>query len=200
MTFYFVGELARIILYYRKPEEDAVQDTNRIDGKPFKRVLLGAVVLSLLPSLAIGQTTGRITLTGKIDVFCGLRVEATDGAKNINMAADATRHLVATVEEICNVPYTVTMRTENGDTTGMLKSPTAEVYDEMPYDVLYGSSSSPAVITGKEAVVTLDGQPTIHNQQIGVKKNVEIKHQSYVGHTRDTEYTDTLTFTIAAKN
>ena len=160
---------------------------------------LGAVAASSLLSIdAYGRSSQSLVLTGNVDTSCTLVVTGS-GNNGFDIGVTETAKLVGTVEEICNDPngYTVTMTTTNGTTSGLLKSANAK--DEMIYDVKYGDSPTAVTITDKSAEVTTAVGPSVGSDGRGAVKNVKIAYRGSRYTLHATDYTDTLTFTIAAR-
>ena len=168
--------------------------------------LLGAVAAcSLLSIDAYGQSQGeligshqalQIRLRGEVPLVCRLVVH-TGRNSGIDISVTEAHRPVGSVEEICNDPngYTVTVTTANGTTSGLLKSAAAK--DEMAYQFKYGRSA--VTLTDKSAVVTNATEPSIKSNGRGDIKLIEMIFTGSSSNLHANDYTDTLTFTIAAK-
>ena len=141
---------------------------------------------------AHAANSGNLDLQGTVAAVCDILVTADPGASSLNLGAAATDLFVASVNETCNGPigYTVTVQSANSSSL----EPLGSSPDSVPFTFKYDGSA--ANLSGGGAVtITNANLPT---GAAGVDKSVEISYANPGFIAADT-YTDTLTFTIAAK-
>lgn len=138
-------------------------------------------------------TTGTVTITGMVPAICAVVVTPDAGATNIaDISAGDTNRLIATVTETCNDPdgYTMTVvGSHSTNHTGLFVDSVSGA--SQPFTITYNNVAVP---TG--GVVTSTSAPGI-----GVAKPVKITYGANSSLTPSVGYTysETLTFTIAAK-
>ena len=144
-------------------------------------------------NLAYSASSGTVTITGTVPSACDITVFTESGATIADLTTGATNLHVATVTENCNDPdgYTVTMvGTNSTDHTGLFIDSVSS--DTLAFTVTYDSVS-----------VASGGVVTDVNTTSGgdVSKDVDITYSadSSLTASASNTYSETLTFTIAAK-
>lgn len=162
--------------------------------KSKRLILAGVAAIFLLAGAAVGfaGTNATLSLQGHVLAKLDISVTAETVAASLNLEETKTNLLVATVKEKCNKQggYTVTVLSANA---GLLEGAVGGNTDTVAYTMTYAGVLFS--LTDGSVTVTPDGTKTVSS---GANKEVRI---SYTGNdflTEDT-YTDTLTFTIAAK-
>ncbi|MBB6481041.1 hypothetical protein [Spirochaeta isovalerica] len=150
------------------------------------KFILTLAVAAFISLPAMADTTGTLTLTGTVDSNMAIVVTPVDGVYNdLDLLNDASNLKVATVTEISNSAYTVTVSSDNS-------SELAGPSDSLAYTLTYDGASID--LTSGSAVIT---NTTTVTDADGLDKDLNI---SYTGNPAlpSGTYTDTLTFTIAA--
>ncbi len=155
------------------------------------RAGLVAFLVAAGAAAGFAGTSATLNLQGHVAAKLDISVTAETVTASLNLEASQTDLLVATVKEKCNRPggYTVSVQSAN---LGFLKGATGNT-DTIAYTMTYGGAA--VSLTGGSVTVTPDGAKTGPS---GTNKEVRITYTGNDFLTEDT-YTDTLTFTIAAK-
>ena len=181
-----------------------------------KSLVLAIGAVSLTSAAVHGNSTGQLELTGSMPLECSLSLLGSDSLRqNIDLNLGSGERTVGEILEHCNDPdgYTVTMESENGTSEGLFTSATllgiysqGDTIDDnhagIKYDIQYGnngtfgSQSGSTAMTSGSVVVTDSDEPVTARTQQAYKVTIKYKNpdQAPAG-----DYTDTLTFTIAAK-
>ncbi|MCX8107867.1 MAG: hypothetical protein N3G20_03595 [Verrucomicrobiae bacterium] len=159
-----------------------------------KIIAVGAVVAA---TSAFADTQGSITIQGTVQEKTSISVQPVSGYNNLNLEQGATDLVVATVTEVCNYPrgYTVTLKSQNAESRqAYLQGYSLENTDRIPYSIKYGNSVVNLDDQGEAKVTDANGK----TPKNGVTRQVKITFSGGDWLAADT-YSDTLTFTIAAK-
>ena len=143
---------------------------------------------------AFAASTGDLDLSGSVVAACDVTVTPVAGvADNLPLTSAQTGLNVGSVNETCNDAdgYTVTAQSANSSVLEPL-GPTST--DSVPYTFTYGGVLVD-LTTGSAITVTDASAPTGSG---GVSSFVDISY-AYPGFIEADTYTDTITFTIAAK-
>lgn len=159
--------------------------------------LIVAIAALLACSPVFANTTATLIIQGTVPGVLDISVAADSVSRSLDLSANGT-FTIASVTERSNkrAGYTVTLTSENAaaSASGMpvLKSSDATNTDSVPYMLTYGAAT--VALSGGSAVISDAATKT---PAAGISKPLGI---SYVGQFlfEDT-YSDTLTFTIAAK-
>ena len=164
------------------------------------RIITTAVALLAATSTSnlMGATSGNLGLSGSVPVILELTVNPTAAATTLTPSGDVSSVSIGTVVESCNDAdgYTVSVSSSNGVTdsanTGVLTGATAG--EDLAYTLSYGGanvsfSSGSATVTDVIAKSSADGDV----------KDVLITYDGSSSNLAADSYSDTLTFTIAAK-
>jgi len=154
---------------------------------------------------SVTQAQDTLTLTGYVPQKVSIEVAETGDYNNLDLTADITDSVVATVTETSNVAagYTVTIEPQNAlvDGSAVLVGGQGDennhTDDAFAYSLKY--DGTPIDFSGGSQVTISDVAD--RTDKDGVDKDLAISY-SYSGQTvnlYDGIYTDTLTFTINAK-
>lgn len=151
-----------------------------------KKFVLALTLATLTSTAAFSATTATLLLKGTIAPLLNISVTPESVSSALDLTATQTNTKVATVQEKSNssTGYKVTISSQN---LGVLKNNTSTFVYSLAYDGIALNLASPVTKTySASAAVTSN-------------KNVNI---SYTGVPADQlvagDYTDTITFTIAA--
>lgn len=158
-----------------------------------KRTHACALVSAVLAfsSLALAATTGSVTIQGNVAKAVSIQVTGVGTFNNLDLTQNATDLQVASVVEKSNVQagYTVTLASSNA---GLLKN---GALGSLAYTAKYNGTS--VTLSATPQTVTNAGTSTV---LVNATKPMTV---SYAGQNAETlmsgTYSDTLTFTIAAK-
>lgn len=148
------------------------------------------VATLFISSQAFAALTGSITIQGTVAAATAIVVNAQTGYNSLNLHANQTNLVVATVDESNNTTlgYAVTLSSANA---GKLKN---GGLGEVTYTARYNSAAVSLTVT--PVTITSQGAQT---SVVNISKNFDI---SYTGipavNLMAGAYSDTLTFTIAA--
>lgn len=151
-----------------------------------------AIVLGFSVGTARSATTGTITIQGSVPQVLAISVAGVGSYNALDLSSTQTDLTVANVTELSNsrTGYTVTVSSANGGNLVHSTSPTVT----LGYTAKYGSSAT--LNLGSVATVTDQATPGVHLTTKAFKV-------SYTGAAAQSmlegTYSDTLTFTIAAK-
>lgn len=150
-------------------------------------VLVGAVWT------AYADTQGQIVIKGTVQKHVEITVIPEQGYQNLDLENGVTDQVVATVKEKCNDKdgYTVTLESENAEGSQAYLV-CSGVDDKIPYSMKYGGTV--VNLVNKKATVT-DATGRTPKEGVNKQLTVTISPQWVF----EGEYSDTLTFTIAAK-
>lgn len=149
--------------------------------------LVALIAFAALPSFA--ATTGTLSLSGTVAPMTAITVTADPNASNLPVGQSATGLKVATVNELSNskTGYTVSLSTANG---GLLKE--VDGSDALAYTLSYNGVEV-AFSSGTATISNVSSRTT----GLGSSKDLAISFSA--AFLNADSYTDTLTFTIAAK-
>jgi hypothetical protein len=171
-----------------------------------RRAILAIVLMSGLALSAVSAFAETVVLTGTVDAINTLAVTPTAAATFHVTNAGRVETKVADVVETSNITagYTVTLlstSTQSG-TAFQLKSATTGSDTPITYTVKYGTSGSPSAVTidtqNVAATVTDASGPTGTGGNTPANKVLNITISSGTWNAA-TNYTDTITLTIAGK-
>lgn len=161
--------------------------------------IIGLAAMLGTIATASAQTTGSITLTGTVSQILQITVTPAPGYDTLDLTTSQTDLLVATVTEKSNnqAGYTVTVESQNaaalGSSTAFFKGSDAGNGDTLNYGMSYNGAAVSLDASGAAVVSDVAGTTA----QTGVDKQLAI---TYTGAFLNADtYSDTLTFTIAAK-
>ena len=143
-------------------------------------------------------TTGTLTLTGTVSGVLDITVTSTATASDLNLLVDQSDVEVATIVEKSNKVggYTVQLESANAvaaNSNVATLNGTGANTDVLEYSLSYDGN---AVSFSNGVAVITDASSTTGSS--GVTKSMSISYTGDDGLAEDT-YSDTLTFTIAAK-
>ncbi len=153
-----------------------------------------AFLLLGISTPAFAASSGDLVLSGTVVAACDVTVTPVAGvADNLPLTSAQTALNVGSVNETCNDAdgYTVTAQSANNSVLEPL-GPTST--DSVPYTFSYGGVTWD-LSTGGTVLVTDAFAPTVSS---GASSSVEISY-SNPGFIEADTYTDTITFTIAAR-
>ena len=161
--------------------------------------LLGAVSISaLLFGGGAANAANTIVLTGTVPIVCSLSANTAAAATGIALQTTTAGLAVGSVDETCNdvAGYTVGMTSANGITSGMFKTGPGDATHQLVYNVTYNGV----------AVTPIAGFVTVTDVSAPVAGSGTVNKAVAIGFTGAssslvpaTDYTDTLTFAMAAK-
>jgi hypothetical protein len=147
----------------------------------------------LAASYAAAATNASIVVSGTVPDLTSITVSTASDIQNLDLSADISGKSIATVTERSNrrTGYTVTLQSANG---GALVGVDPLNADTVPYTLTYGGS--PVTFSSGTATVTDASSKTTGT---GTSKNLAISVAGATLFPNSDTYSDTLTFTIAAK-
>lgn len=158
--------------------------------------------LMLASAATLGQLSAassvNLGLSGAVPPILELSVQGSGGASTLTPSSNTSGEQIAVVFETCNDAdgYTVTMVSTNGDgadaNTGVLLG--TDEGETLTYTVSYNESA--ISLTDGTAVVTDASSKTAAS---GVGKILRVTYDGSSSNLAADTYTDTLTFSIAAK-
>lgn len=158
-----------------------------------------ATVLFFAAALGFSADTASITLTGIVSQILEITVTGESSYDNLDLTTTQNDLLVATVNEKSNnqAGYTVAVESQNaaaaGVSTAFFKGADVGNTDTLDYSMTYDGVA--VVLDGAGTAIVSDVSGTTGTS--GVDKQLAI---SYTGAFLNADtYSDTLTFTIAAK-
>ena len=145
------------------------------------------------PTKALSAGAGNLDLSGSVAAACDVAVTPVAGvADNLPLVAAQTNLNVGSVNESCNDPNGYTLTAQSANASAL--KPVGGSPDTVPYTFTYAGASLD--LSGGGAVTLTDTiTPTGAS---GLDKAVDISYSDPGFIAADT-YTDTITFTIAAK-
>lgn len=162
-----------------------------------KKVLLILSVLTLSTVSVFSGTTGNLTVSGTVPEILEINVITAAGANNLDLTQTVSDLHIGDVVERSNVlaGYTVTVSSANassGSPTFVGSDPSNS--DTMTYTLKYDGSA--VVFSGGSALISDVGTKTTTT---GSTKSLNISYDGGSNFLNADTYSDTLTFTIAAK-
>jgi hypothetical protein len=145
-------------------------------------------------------TTGSLLLQGTVPEILEITVNADPAATALDLSVDASSVKVATVIERSNKKsgYTVTVESANGaaqsSNSGLFVNDDPGITDSLSYDISYGGS--PVSLTNGAGMIS---DVSTKTPGTGSSKDVTISYTGSTSFPYEGTYSDTLTFTIAAK-
>ena len=147
---------------------------------------------------AIGATSGNLGLSGSVPVILELTVNSNAAASALTPSGNVSAVSIGTIVESCNDAdgYTVSLSSSNGVTdsagSGVLTGATAA--EDLSYALSYGGSN----VSFANGLATVTNVNTKSSAD-GDSKTVLITYDGSSSNLAADTYSDTLTFTIAAK-
>ncbi|WP_319477637.1 hypothetical protein [Marispirochaeta aestuarii] len=163
-----------------------------------KKLIIIAAVLAVLTVVVSAQTSGTLFLQGSVPEILEITVNAEPGSDALDLSVDASGVKVATVIERSNkrTGYTVTLESSNAMAAG---SDTPQFVDttgtaSLNYSISYGGSG--ITLSSGSAVIS---DVSTKSPGSGAANDVAISYNGATDFPYEGTYSDTLTFTIAAK-
>jgi hypothetical protein len=159
-----------------------------------------AFALMALAAPAFAATSGTLTLQGTVAGILEISVTPTPAASALDLTANTTELLVATVNERSNrkAGYTVTVQSANAAAASanaaFLKSVDALNADTLGYTMSYAGAAV-ALVGGVAQVSDVSAKTAAG----GTDKELRISYDGAASFLNADDYADTLTFTITAK-
>lgn len=160
-----------------------------------KAITMALFVLLIAAAMPVfAATTGSLTIQGTVDDVFSITVTGVSGYSSLSLSTTVTNKAIATIVEKSNneAGYTVTLASANA---GVLKGSSPTNTDTLTYTLQYGGADV-AFTAGVATVSDIVGK----TPGAGSTKSLTI---SYTAGSEDMltsdTYSDTLTFTIAAK-
>jgi|GEM_PF-752187 len=173
---------------------------NKIRKSNTAKILVAVMVLMVAGSgTAFAATSGTLTLTGTVPSILEISVNAA-GNTDLDLGIDASNVKVATVVERSNKKsgYTVTLESENAVTQnadkGVFSNDDPDVSASLDYTISYGGEQ--VSLTDGSAIISNVSEKTAGS---GASNEVAISYNGATDFPYEGNYSDTLTFTIAAK-
>lgn len=172
----------------------------RISRKSLRSVVVILVLLAGTASLASAETTGTLSLQGTVPGILEITVTPEAGAGSLDLGVDAVNVAVATVVERSNkkAGYTVTLESFNAVAGSAADAYFANtdpaVESSLQYTISYGGNAV-ALSNGAAVISDVVGKTNAS----GSSKAVTISYNGATDFPYEGTYSDTLTFTIAAK-
>lgn len=163
-----------------------------------KRFLMITSLMIWVAFSAFSATSGSLTLTGTVNGILDIQVSAAAVASNLDLTANQSDLVIATVIEKSNKAdgYTVELESANAaaasSSVATLEG-TGTNTDSLDYSISYDGNA--VNLVNGTAVVT---DSTSATGAAGLTKSLAITYTGDAGLTEGS-YTDTLTLTIAAK-
>jgi hypothetical protein len=153
-----------------------------------------ALFIAAIAIPAFAATTGTISLSGSVGGVCDLTVTQPTGNNSLAVTTKVTNQTIATFVEKSNKAsgYTVTLISTN---KSILKGSIPTNTDSLAYTLVYGGTV--VDLSAGSAVVITDSNSKTGSA--GVTKLLTISFDGTGSLLGEDSYSDTLTFTIAAK-
>jgi len=165
-----------------------------------KKVIFG-IIAGLCFALSLNAaTTGTLSLTGTQPAILSITVTANPAASSLALSTNVTNLQVGSIVEQSNdtAGYTVTISSANAQAlpsaVAFFKSATTT--DTLPYTIQYGGAAVTFLATGAPVIVSNTTTKTV---AAGTTNLVTVSFSGANANLGQATYTDTLTFTIAAK-
>lgn len=156
------------------------------------------VLAAMVTTSVMGATSGNLGLSGSVPVILELSVSTNPAAAALTPSSNVSSVSIGTVTETCNDAdgYTVLLSSSHGVTEGanagvLVGGATGE---QLNYNLSYNGQS--VNFSSGTALVTDAFSKTA---ALGDSKAVSISYDGTANNLATDTYTDTLTFTIAAK-
>ncbi len=165
-----------------------------------KKIALAVLMTVGTIGLVFAAPTATLTLQGSVPGVLDISVTPAANATSLDLTTDQSNLTVATVTERSNQKngYTVTLQSANaaasGGNTAYFKSTDATVSDTLNYTLSYGGTGV-AFTSGVATITDTTGKTT----GTGTTNNLNISYTGSTANLTASTYSDTLTFTIAAK-
>jgi hypothetical protein len=155
-----------------------------------------ALALALAAS-AFAATTGTISISGSVGGVCDVAVTQPAGNNSLAITTKVTNLTIATFVEKCNKAsgYTLTLSSANNS---VLKGSIPANIDTLPYSLVYGTSVATAAAVSLAAGSAVITDASAKTPSLGITKILAISFDG-TSFLNEDSYSDTLTFTIAAK-
>ena len=162
-----------------------------------KKVILVLSFISLTVSMAFSVTTGNLVISGTVPQILDIQVLAAAGSTSLDLTKNVPDQHIGDIVERSNVTagYTVTISSANAATgTPHFKGVNPSNTDTLDYTLKY--NGSPINFTGGSALISDVNSKTA---TIGSTKSINLSYDGTSNFLNADSYSDTLTFTIAAK-
>ncbi len=163
----------------------------------FKKILITISIISLSAAMAFSATTGSLIISGTVPQILEITVTAAAGSTTLDLTQNVSDMLIGDVVERSNVfaGYTVTITSANaGGGAPHFKGVTPSNTDTLDYTLKY--NGSPVTFSGGSSLISDVNSKTITT---GTSKALNLSYNGTVDFLNADTYSDTLTFTIAAK-
>ena len=165
------------------------------------RTILAILVLLLVATGgAFAQLSGSIVLTGVVPEILSVTVASEAIAANLDLTATVTDLKIGTVTEFSNklAGYTLTLDSANavaaGSAIATFEGADIGNSDSMAYTITYGGAAV-TLVAGVATVTDIVAKTAA----AGNANDVDISYDGAAAFLYEDTYSDTLTFTIAAK-
>jgi hypothetical protein len=188
----FFGTVLAYILAYK----EATMTKNRFYGTTAFLLLFFAGTISL----AGAATTGTLVLQGTVPGILEITITPEPGSNALDLSIDAANLKVATVNERSNkkAGYTVSVESANakaaGTDTPYFENSDPEISSALEYQISYGGNA--VVLSSGSAIISDTAAKTTG---AGTSNDVAVSYNGAAAFPYEGSYSDTLTFTIAAK-
>lgn len=173
---------------------------NKLKIHALKIALTVLVLLTVSAGTSFAATTGQLLLQGTVPGILEITISPAADSNNLDLSIDDANVKVATVIERSNkkTGYTVTLESANAVTqsadNGVFINQDGEINETLNYNVSY--AGDPVTFSSGAALISdVSGKTT----GAGESKDVAISYNGSSDFPYEGTYSDTLTFTIAAK-
>jgi hypothetical protein len=168
----------------------------RFNGKAaFLLILLAGTI-----SMTGAATTGTLVLQGTVPGILEITITPEPGSSALDLSIDAANLKVATVNERSNkkAGYTVSVESANAKAAGIdtpyFDNTDPDVSSSLDYQISYGGNA--VALSGGSAIIS---DTAVKTSGTGTSSDVAISYNGAAAFPYEGNYSDTLTFTIAAK-
>lgn len=162
-----------------------------------KKVILFVSFISITLSMSFAATTGNLIISGTVPEILEVTVLAAAGSASLDLTQNITDMHIGDIVERSNVitGYTVTVSSANAATGDPhFKGTDPSNTDTLNYTLKY--DGSPITFTGGSALISDVNSKTA---TLGSSKAMNLSYDGTTDFLNADSYSDTLTFTIAAK-
>lgn len=173
---------------------------NKLKIHALKIALTVLVLLTVSAGTSFAATTGQLLLQGTVPGILEITISPAADSNDMDLSVDEANVKVATVIERSNkkTGYTVTLESANAVTqsadNGVFINQDGEISESLNYNVSYAGDPV-AFSSGAALISDVSGKTT----GAGESKDVAISYNGSSDFPYEGTYSDTLTFTIAAK-
>ncbi|MDA3812507.1 MAG: hypothetical protein PF518_19490 [Spirochaetaceae bacterium] len=163
----------------------------------FKKVLIIISLITITTTMAYTATTGNLTISGTVPEILEISVISAAGSTNLDLTQNITDLHIGDVIERSNVltGYTVSISSANAATGAPhFKSSNPTNADTLDYTLKYNGAAI-AFAGGSSLISDVNSKTAT----LGSTKALNISYDGTVNFLNSDTYSDTLTFTIAAK-